>query len=267
LPLTLIKALIWCIAEFCFVVNRKTCLLVSDPRGCSPALQTVNGLLDEQDKLLLGVGDGRVKLKPESVYLPFKLYELSWNLLKDLGIQQHLARAVHRKKRSVQQLLKSTLFLDILLFDPATILRIFQDVQLRSALYEVRCPIMIIDEDDPQMKEVFLVYSGSAESFKAIQRFCYLFRDKLELADVKLVVRMNHDSVDFEECVYDYIRGFKRNFSIQRIFEEEWESTMTGLLMASEQPTLVSDENREVAMEQFLALPDALRNRIKYFIL
>ncbi|TNE81224.1 MAG: DUF4350 domain-containing protein [Bacteroidetes bacterium] len=249
-------------------MNNKILLISPSAELAHEQISHLREFVDQGDKLLLGIGEESwQQMDSLSMYLPFKIYALSWTALNSPNLPQILQRANHLRKKSAQVLLKETSFLDFIFLPRHALKEALANPFIKTVLEEVRCPVLLFDEKQEEFKELFLSYNGEEISFQSIKYFTYLFQERYEESNLHLVLRVNENSLDSENCVYDYLHARKKNFAISRFFSEDYDDGIEQMLSKSESALLVCGGDRIKNLEKFLLFSEQQKQAISLFLL
>jgi len=109
-----------------------------------------------------------------------------------------------------------------------------------------KCPLLILDTNQTEYKNIVLLYDGSKKSFEAIKMFLYLMNHLLSDKSIRLhlVCVVNSNSLDQEKYVINYISKSRLNFSMQHIFPESYYIELMKSLKCLNNFILVSGVNK-----------------------
>lgn len=109
-------------------------------------------------------------------------------------IKNHIQHVVHHDKSiAAQELLRETVYSDLLLISPEETFTHFQEDLptrfIRDLLADIQCPVMLVPREYVEIAKVILLYDGTPSSVFAIKMFNYLmpWMGKVETEVVSVV--------------------------------------------------------------------------------
>ncbi|MFY8189873.1 MAG: hypothetical protein ACOVK9_02825, partial [Bacteroidia bacterium] len=115
-----------------------------------------------------------------------------------------------------------------------------------------KCPIVLLSCEQVSFQNVVLIYDGSERSFDAIKLFMYLMSDAIQQNKLILNVVVTDNSSQNEKGVIDYLKNYKLNFSINRVYPENYYTELLSLLVSLNSFLLVTGVNRNDILEDLI---------------
>lgn len=124
-----------------------------------------------------------------------------------------------------------------------------------------KCPILLLSCEQPSFQNIVLIYDGSNRSFEAIKLFAYLMGEQLQTNKVTLNIVVTEASIENEKPVIDYLKRYKSNFYMHRVYPDNYYHELRNLLKDIHSFLLVSGVNKNEILE------DLFFNREKSFFI
>ena len=160
------------------------------------------------------------------------------------------------EEESNDDLLKESMFNDLFLigkdiFRKPNVSRQSFDA-IESLMRNTKCPIVLLSCEQVSFQNVVLIYDGSERSFDAIKLFMYLMSDAIQQNKLILNVVVTDNSSQNEKGVIDYLKNYKLNFSINRVYPENYYTELLSLLVSLNSFLLVTGVNRNDILEDLI---------------
>lgn len=165
-----------------------------------------------------------------------------------------LKTSVYLSKLEVNEdLVNESLYSDLFLIGKDIFKRLDLDKASLEAIEFVaknaKCPILLISCEQPSFQNIVLIYDGSNRSFKAIKLFTYLMGEQLQANRVTLNIVVTDASMENEKPVIDYLKRYKSNFYMHRVYPDNYYHELRNLLKDMPSFLLVSGVNKNEILE------------------
>lgn len=155
-----------------------------------------------------------------------------------------------------KELLNESLFNDLFLIGKDLFKRRDLDKQSLEAVEQLmrntKCPILLLSCEQTSFQNVVLIYDGSNRSFEAIKLFTYLMGEQLQTNKVTLNIVVTDHSAENEKDVVDYLKRYKPNFYVHRVYPDNYYIELRALLMGMNSFLLVTGVNRNEILEDLI---------------
>jgi|GEM_PF-1594027 hypothetical protein len=123
---------------------------------------------------------------------------------------------------------------------------------LKRILAKTEIPTLLLANGITRFKTIILMYDGSARSMEAIKLFCYLMGKHMLTSQLVLFTIINEQSAENESKACDFIKKYRIDFSVKRVYEnEQWFELDTYLNELSEY-LLVNGADRDYITEDII---------------
>lgn len=123
---------------------------------------------------------------------------------------------------------------------------------IESLMRNTKCPIVLLSCEQLSFQNVVLIYDGSKRSFDAIKLFMYLMNDSIQKNNLILNIVVTDNSSKNEKGVIDYLKNYKLNFSINRVYPDNYYTELLALLVGLNSFLLVTGVNRNDFLEDLI---------------
>lgn len=243
-------------------MNKTILLLLKDEKLIDDQIKSFLNFFTKKDKIILALND-----RNNSEEWPFKFYDLGWSILNKGDIAKKLNQATALKSRSVAKWLEGSSFIDLAIVHYSIMQHEGVYNLLEPFLRQIRCPFMILDDNQQTFSDILISYNGSPESFESIKIFSYLFHDRLVDSNLSLIISVNNQALNLENCVYDYLRLNKRHFTMSRFFQDDYDAGVESIMEQCQNPLTVCGGNRLANLKQFLNYRNNRKDPASLFIL
>jgi hypothetical protein len=130
---------------------------------------------------------------------------------------------------------------------------------LKRILQKTETPTLLLANDISSFKNIVLVYDGSTRSMEAIKLFCYLLGNHFMTNNIVLFTVINEQSIANESKACDFIKKYRIDFSIRRVYEHEHWFELDNYLNELNEYLLVNGACREYIIEDIIYHTDNSR--------
>jgi hypothetical protein len=123
---------------------------------------------------------------------------------------------------------------------------------IESLMHNTKCPILLLSCEQITFQNIVLIYDGSKRSFEAIKLFIYLMGDLMNSNNLILNIVVTNNSGLNEKSVIDYLKNYKLNFAINRVYPENYYTELLDLLSGLNSFLLVTGVNRNEILEDMI---------------
>lgn len=153
--------------------------------------------------------------------------------------------------------LNDSLFADYMIISSPLLRRVLakRDASdhMETFLKMSKCPMMLVSQEQKHIENLVIMYDGSSESFKGIKDFSKVFSSLIKLAsNAVLYIVINDMSSDQERHLYNYIKAYRQNFSIHRVFPDTYFNDLITLLYSLDNFLLVTGSGRNEITEEIM---------------
>jgi hypothetical protein len=132
--------------------------------------------------------------------------------------------------------------------------------KIENLLIDSKCPLLILPSKKFDLKNIILLFDGTAESFEAIKLFTYLISNQTKNANVQLIIKTTPEATKEERLLINYIKTYRLNFSVTRIDPDYYEEELFNMLNQFDNFLLVAGSNRNDVIS------DLLKKEESYFM-
>lgn len=153
--------------------------------------------------------------------------------------------------------LSDSLYTDYLLFSNHLIRRALESKEssdyMEAFMKMSKCPVMLVSQEQKQIENIVFMYDGSIDSFNGIKQFTKVFSSLIKNAgNAILYIVVNDISSDQERHLYNYIKSYRQNFSIHRVFPDTYFNDLISLLYSLDNFLLVTGTGRNELTEEIM---------------